>query len=265
MRTFTHLMLAATAAAVPAAALAQPAPGATPGHTWQSGGSVTVQHSGGFRPGVNWPHRRLGRGFVVHPYWYGPQFHINNWRAYGFGDPGPDRRWIRYYDDAYLIDRGGVIVDARQGLDWDEYGERWEVEDGVPAYYGRGEFQPGDEDYAWARSQGGQAYGAWQGDAPPAGVTYGYNPYEPSAAAPAYSYGAYGGYYTQPIIIETIETTRGGVTTVTEREIIGGVSRPIERRQAIPASCNCATPRPAPAAPPPPRTPPPRPMSGERG
>src|SRR5687768_18603626 len=126
MRKLFLLTLAA-GAALPTAALAQGHhPGMPPGHMVHGGSGMTMQHGGGFmhpgmHPGPNFPHRRLHRGFVIHPFWFGPQFHIQNWQMYGFADPGRDRRWVRYYDDAYLIDGDGRVVDERYGLDWDEY------------------------------------------------------------------------------------------------------------------------------------------------
>ena len=93
-------------------------------------------------PGRNFRGHRLQRGFVIPPFWFGPQFHINNWQVYGFADPGADGRWVRYYDDAYLIDRDGRVRDNRYGMDWDRYGEEWEVEDGIPAYRGRRDYRP---------------------------------------------------------------------------------------------------------------------------
>ena len=51
-----------------------------------------------------------------------------NWQGYGFADPGEDRRWVRYYDDAYLVDRGGRVVDCprgpRLGSIWRALGDR---------------------------------------------------------------------------------------------------------------------------------------------
>src|SRR5690349_3694262 len=75
-----------------------------------SSSNIMVQHSGGFshgggfvggmHPGPNFRHHRLQRGFMVHPFWFGPQFHVQNWQLYGFGAPRRDQRWVRYYDDA---------------------------------------------------------------------------------------------------------------------------------------------------------------------
>ena len=60
-----------------------------------------------------------------------PQFSINDWQMYRLRRRGPDGRWIRYYDDAYLIDRDGRVRDSplrrstgiAMASDWD-YGRR---------------------------------------------------------------------------------------------------------------------------------------------
>jgi len=195
MKTFSLLTLAAGAALLPAVAVAQSVP--PPGVTWQE--RAGAARPGGFRPGPDFPHR-LGRGHVIHPHWFGPRYHINNWQMYGFPDPGADGRWIRYYDDAYLIDRGGRVREAREGLDWDQYGERWDDADGIPAYHGRGDYRPGEEDYAWVRE--------YQGEFGP-----GY------AEQRGYSPHPGGGYYTQPMIIDTI-VTGTSVRTVINGELV---------------------------------------------
>ncbi len=226
------------------------------------GGNFNFRHHRGFRPGHGFQ-RRLNRGFVIHPFWFGPQFHINNWQAYGFADPGQDRRWVRYYDDAYLVDRGGRVVDTRYGLDWDQYGERWEEEDGIPAYYGRREYTPGDEDYAWAEEHGGPdrdeevgyADAGGDDDGPPM-APHGYG-HPGSGPGPmrhpgygqggayggggAYGYGAYGYGWAYPIVIETTVTTGGGYTEEIVEEVIETRRRAHRPRRARPA-CNCAAP-----------------------
>ena len=126
----------------------------------QGGSHVSVNHGGRhFRhPGPNFRHHRIQRGGMIHPYWFGPQFHVQDWRLYGFAEPPRDHRWVRYYDDAYLIDREGRVQDTRYGLDWDEYGERWDSDAGIPSYYGRGDYRPDERDYAWVESQERGAY-----------------------------------------------------------------------------------------------------------
>jgi Ni/Co efflux regulator RcnB len=213
------------------------------------GPNVRWRHGGGFRhPGPNFRHGRMQRGFVIHPFWFGGQFQINNWQVYGFADPGPDRRWVRYYDDAYLIDGDGRVVDYRYDLDWDRYGEDWEVEDGVPAYRGRDMAEDdgdgdgdGDDD-----DDGGDHHGR--------GGHHGGGHHGGGQMQGGYGYGGYYGYgfYAYPIVIETVTT---GATVYEEviEEVVEVRRRPVRR-----ARCHCPRPAPRPA---PPRRPPP----GERG
>ncbi len=292
MRKLSLPILAASIAFTPSGAFAQVHhPGPPPaGHSWRGGvtgmpargpnvrhhGGVTgmrghrpnvvVRHGGGRfgHPGPNFRHRRLQRGFVIHPFWFGPQFHVNNWQMYGFADPGGDSRWVRYYDDAYLIDRDGRVRDTRYGMDWDQYGEEWDLEDGIPAYRGSRDWRPDDDDYAWAERHGetgpGNNMGGW--DYSQYGHGGGY------AHTQVYG-GAYGGYgygygYAYPIIIETTVTT-AAAATYTEEVVEEYVQVRRPRRAHRRARCVCAPPRPAvrPAPRPAPvRRPPP---AGERG
>jgi Ni/Co efflux regulator RcnB len=157
MRTLAFLTLTAAAIAVPTAAWAQPAPRA--GHSWgQSGERVVVRHgpgaAGAHAPGMRRDHReyrRFGRGQVLPPQWAGPQFHVRQWQSYGFPQPMPGYRWVRYYDDAVLVDRRGRVHDSRESFDWDRYGDRWGRDDrGIPVYVGDGDYRPDGRDYAWA-------------------------------------------------------------------------------------------------------------------
>lgn len=280
MRKLSLSILAASVALVAAPAFAQgarPGPGPHPpaGHSWRGGGmtgmpahgpNFQVRHFGnrGMHPGPNFRHRRMNRGFVIHPFWFGPQFHISNWQMYGFGNPG-DGRWVRYYDDAYLIDRGGRVQDTRYGMDWDRYGEEWELEDGIPAYRGSRAYRPGEEDYEWAEGQGGHGErgghsehrGGHHGGQMMGGQGYGYGA----------AYGGYYGYgaYAYPIVIETITTSGAAMYEEIIEEVVEVRHRPRVRRHR--PRCVCAPAarpavrRPAPR-PAPPRRPPP---AGERG
>lgn len=189
MRKLYLVAMAASAALVPAAASAQGAPMA--GHSWREGAApaqpvanhvvreVRQMHRG---PGMQHAGRRfghiprIGRGGFVSSFWFGPQFVVPNWNMYGFPQPYGGGRWIRYYDDALLIDRSGRVLDGRYGYDWDRYGDRWGYDDrGVPVYVGDGDYEPRDDDYEWAerweergrgdrvvvdrRQHGGQVYG----------------------------------------------------------------------------------------------------------
>ena len=290
MKKIALLALAAGAALIPMTANAQDRHGGGTGvhvrhggghnvSVRHGGGNVVVRHGGrGHHPGRNFRHRRLHRGFVIHPFWFGPQFHVQNWQMYGFAPPPRDHRWVRYYDDAYLIDRDGRVRDERYGLDWDEYGERWEMDDGIPSYYGRGDYHPDEEDYDWAERHGSGGHGGWDYGAYGQGGGYGPAPGPmPACAMPqpcgaqggayghgagyghagGYGYGAGYGYYgygvAYPIIVETTVVTGA---TAYEEVIEEEVVEMQQRRRHY---------RPPPRRSPPRRSPPRRPPPGERG
>ena len=236
------------------------------GGAYGGGGSF---HGGGMHGGGNYPHR-LQRGYFVPPFWFGNQFYINNWQGYGFYAPGEDQRWIRYYDDAYLIDRGGRIIDSREGLDWDRYGDDWDMEDGIPAYRGSRDYVPDEDDYAWNDRHGGgrdmrEMHVEMREDGDHHRGHHGemrveremVGPYGPPMGGPGYGYAYGGGYgygygaYAYPIVIETITT--GGGATITEEvtETVYETRARVHRRP----HCSCA----------PRRAPPRRPPPGERG
>jgi Ni/Co efflux regulator RcnB len=170
MRTLAFLSLAAAAIAVPTLADAQQAPRA--GVSWgqrgqqvQQGQRVIVRqmgpnmgpNMGGHmgQPGVRRDFRqvrRIGSGQFLPGFWMGPQFEVRNWQMYGFQQPMPGYRWVRYYDDAYMVDGRGRVREGRHGLDWDRYGDRgWGYDDnGVPVYVGDGDYRPDGRDQDWA-------------------------------------------------------------------------------------------------------------------
>jgi hypothetical protein len=268
MRKSSLSLLAASIALIPAGAFAQAGPHGPPGPP--PGGGMRGGMHGGMHGGMNGPNmmmmrhggpmggqhfqRRLHRGFIVPQFWWGPQFSINNWQMYGFADPGPDGRWIRYYDDAYLIDGDGRIRDSREDLDWDRYGEEWEMADGVPAYRGHGDRDDDDDDDGDMHHRGMHHRGMHHGGPP----MYGPGP------GPGYGYGYGGGYgysqvygggygygmYAYPIVIETVTTSGGGYSEEVVEEYVS-----VRHRARHRPRCICR--RPAP----PPRRPPP----GERG
>ncbi len=95
---------------------------------------------------------RMARGQRVGGVWAGPRAEVRNYGDYGLYPPAGGNRWVRYHDDALLVDDGGVVRDTRSGLDWDQYGD-WAEEDGVPVYVGRGDYQPDEQDYAYVEEQ----------------------------------------------------------------------------------------------------------------
>ena len=282
MSKLALLALAAGLVALPGAASAQV--------VTNPGPNVMVrQHGGAFmHPGPNFPRHRLRNGFFVHPFFFGPQFHVQNWQLYGFSAPPRDHRWVRHFDDAYLIDREGRVADHRYGLDWDEYGERWEVEDGIPSYYGRNEWRPGPEDYAWFERHGygddrdereyaghrrGHGYDddrdgerEYAGhrrehrydddrdgydhdrDGTAAGPYGGCGPSPCGGYAPAYGYGGYG-VVAYPIIIETTVVTGGGCgCTEVIEEVVEVSERPRRYRRRAQPPRRHAPPPPPPPA-----------------
>src|SRR5436305_4815112 len=192
MRNLSLSILAAGAAMLSSGALAQPGPhGPPPGHGMPGG---MIMHQMGPMPGQNFQ-RRLQRGFIVPRFFWGPQFQISNWQMYGFADPGPDGRWIRYYDDAYLIDHDGRIRDSREGLDWDRYGEQWDMADGIPAYRGSRAYRPGREDEEWAEEHEGRDGHMGYGEMREMHMRHGGPPIGPGyGGAYTQAYGGGGGY-----------------------------------------------------------------------
>ncbi|HTU12996.1 MAG TPA: RcnB family protein [Allosphingosinicella sp.] len=236
-------------------------------------------HRWGRHPGRNWRYERLRRGGFINSFWFAPQFYVGNWQAYGFAAPGQDQRWVRYYDDAYLVDGHGRILGERYGVNWNGYGEEWEDHDGIPGYRGAWRdsdegYEADEEGYAYEEhgesrgGHGGYAYGPPPpGYGPPPPPGYGPPPGGPGGTTHVYG-GGYGyGHYAYPIVIETVTTTgsTGYVEEITEEYV---EVRQARRRATRPrrARCACApAPRPAVRRPAPRPAPPRRPPPGERG
>jgi hypothetical protein len=113
-------------------------------------------HGGGFHRGGSFG------GFAFGGFFHQPQYHVQNWQLYGFIQPQQHQRWIRYYDDAYLVDRRGYIHDARRGVAWDRYGERWARDSyGIPYYVGNGDYHPDRRDYRRVEREQGRWSSGW--------------------------------------------------------------------------------------------------------
>jgi Ni/Co efflux regulator RcnB len=205
--------------------------------------------------------RRIERGGTVPQRWRGPDVQVRSWRQFGFPEPFAGGRWIRYYDDALLIDGDGRVRDSRPGWDWDRYGAGWaDDDDGVPVYVGDGDDQSRGRDYRWAeRYDHGEmgpgprvrerVYmqgppGAPMGPPPPCmrGCAGGYG----------YGYGANMGY--GPVLVT--ETTVTEAPVVEQRTYVTYETvrvRVKHRRHIVRCTCRRAAP------------PPPPPGGGERG
>src|SRR5687768_3499632 len=114
MQKLVLIALMAGAAALPTGAFAQVAT-----TTVSQGGTVMTQPGGTFvvPPGATFQgqpfqqqqfqqqqfqQQQFQRGAFLPPFWFGPQFHVQNWQLYGFSAPPAGHRWVRYYNDAYL-------------------------------------------------------------------------------------------------------------------------------------------------------------------
>lgn len=97
-----------------AAPAGQPRWGSKVGGRWWGGANA---------PGGWSAYRRPFRGYALPSYWVAPRFYITDWQGYGLSRPMPGYNWVRYYDDAVLIDARGSVFDTRDGIDWDGYGD----------------------------------------------------------------------------------------------------------------------------------------------
>ena len=195
---------------------------------------------------------------------------INNWQIYGFADPGPDRRWVRYYDDAYLIDRDGRVRRRalRPGLGplWRGVGGRRTASPPIAA---AATIAPATRIMPGPRSMAGDDGRAMRhgGDmAIMAAMAAPWRSADGRRLRP-WRHGLWRRLrlwrYAYPIVIETTTTTGADLYRGGGRGICRG-ARP--RRRAAPAAprCACPAPRPRPRPAPARRAPPPA-AAGERG
>lgn len=120
------------APAPPPAAAAAPRWGTKIGGRWWAGANA---------PGGWNAYRRPGRGWALPPYWTAPRFRVTDWDRYGLARPAPGRNWVRYYDDAVLIDARGSIYDSAGDVDWDRFDRGYAPAPtyGARTYEGRGD------------------------------------------------------------------------------------------------------------------------------
>lgn len=169
--------------------------------------------------------QRFGRGHIVPPQFRSRQFIVNDWRMFGFPQPMPGGHWIRYHDDALLIDGDGRVMDGRYGWDWDRRGDlmaydddRYDEDDDRDDY-GRDDWDDGDRGHHGDRERvvrvirHGDSYKGDKGDCrrsctrvrrmPPPHPGYGYG------YGQGYGYGA--GCGCGPIVITETTTTTAPV------------------------------------------------------
>jgi hypothetical protein len=89
------------------------------------------------------------RGWTLPSYWIGSGFWISDWSSWGLSRPAAGYDWVRYYDDAVLVDRRGKVWDSVSGLDWDRDGHGYDEDERDDGYYaGRDEDRGYGADYA---------------------------------------------------------------------------------------------------------------------
>ncbi|MBA4772837.1 MAG: RcnB family protein [Sphingomonas sp.] len=86
------------------------------------GGQINGRWEGGYRAPGGWAaYRRPVRGWRVPNYWIGSNFFIDDYAYFGLATPPRGYRWIRYYDDAVMIDDRGRVYDSVSNIGWDRY------------------------------------------------------------------------------------------------------------------------------------------------
>lgn len=85
-------------------------------------GPITGRPDGGERRG-NWDSGRgagfrYRRGGRLPAAFSGPAYGVSDWAGYGLARPPAGATWVRYYDDAVLIDAEGTVIDAAPDIGW---------------------------------------------------------------------------------------------------------------------------------------------------
>ena len=176
--------------------------------SWRAGSRWGGSIGGDWYAGVQAPggwnaYKRPKRGKTLARYWVSPRFLIDDWQAYGLMAPLQGYYWTRYYNDAVLIDRWGVVYDWRDGIDWDRYPRSGE------GYHGE-RLREGGYPAPQDNGSAGLGYEASGGEAPVLAPIP-----TPVARGPA----AVSRYYSVPGSVTTI-VIPGATTTTTTTEFI---------------------------------------------
>jgi hypothetical protein len=116
---------------------------------WHGGGNGGWHGGNG---GWGGGYQRPFRGWRMPSFFLSPTYFIPNYSYYGLGDPGYGNNWVRYYDDAVLVDRDGDVEDSVSDIDWGRYDRG-----PVPEYGGpdRGYDYGDDDQVTWGGGRGG--------------------------------------------------------------------------------------------------------------
>ena len=87
------------------------------GQRW--GGNINGRWHGGMQAPGGWgAYRRPSRGYQLDRYWMSGDFQIPDYYSYGLQAPANGYFWVRYYDDAVLVDSYGRVRDSVSGIAW---------------------------------------------------------------------------------------------------------------------------------------------------
>lgn len=109
------------------------------------GPKVDGRWQAGYRAPGGWAgYHHLDRGRALPRYWMSPSFFIGDYLAWGLAAPPYGYNWVRYYDDAVLVDGDGRVWDSVSGI-------RWDYDEAEAASYG---------DYSESYATAGAGYAA---------------------------------------------------------------------------------------------------------
>jgi len=87
------------------------------GQRW--GGNINGRWHGGMQAPGGWgAYRRPSRGFQLDRYWMSGNFQIPDYYSLGLQAPPNGYFWVRYYDDAVMVDGYGRVRDSVSGIAW---------------------------------------------------------------------------------------------------------------------------------------------------
>lgn len=110
------------------------------------GNQVNGRWWGGAQAPGGWnSYRRPSRGWSLPGYWMNSDFRIHDFGNWGLQSPTRGYYWVRYYDDAVLVDSRGRVQDWRDGISWDD---DYAAYDNYGASYGAS----GSNSYAYSES-----------------------------------------------------------------------------------------------------------------
>lgn len=138
------------------------------------GGSVNGRWHGGVQAPGGWgAYHRPSRGFQLDRYWMSGNFQIPDYGSFGLQAPPNGYFWVRYYDDAVLVDSYGRVRDSVSGIAWADASAEADAGYGSASAsaaaagggggYGGGQIQrvePNDGYYEDDSGYGEQRYGA---------------------------------------------------------------------------------------------------------